>query len=105
MRGSDRRSGVLFSYVDLENRVRRDRPLRSIRQLVDAALEALSGDFSGLYSGDGSSFDTAGDAAAGHAAAGVLLDPLGTAVDGDRFTLPDLYPDRRNVTARILPEF
>jgi len=53
MRGSDSRSGSLFSYVDLETRVRRDHPLRSIRRFADAALEALSGDFSALYSGVG----------------------------------------------------
>jgi len=53
MRGSDRRSGELFSYVDLEARVRRDHPLRSIRRLVDAALEALTADFTRLYSGMG----------------------------------------------------
>jgi transposase len=50
MRGSDRRSGSLFSYVDLEARVRCDHPLRSIRRLADAALETLSEDFSQLYS-------------------------------------------------------
>lgn len=53
MRGSDRRSGSLFSYVDLEARVRGDHPLRAIRSLVEAALEALSEDFSELYSGMG----------------------------------------------------
>jgi transposase len=53
MRGSDSRSGSLFSYVDLEARVRRDHPLRSIRQFADAALEALTADFSALYSGTG----------------------------------------------------
>ncbi|MDQ2860532.1 MAG: IS5 family transposase [Pseudomonadota bacterium] len=53
MRGSDRRSGALFSYVDLEARIRGDHPLRPIRRLVDATLEALSGDFSVLYSGMG----------------------------------------------------
>ena len=53
MRGSDRRSGALFSYVDLESRIRRDHPLRSIRRLVDEALARLSEDFSGLYSGVG----------------------------------------------------
>ena len=53
MRGSDVRSGSLFSYVDLEKRVRRDHPLRSIRQFADAALGALTGDFSRLYSGMG----------------------------------------------------
>ena len=50
MRGADRRSGSLFSYVDVEARVRRDHPLRTIRQLVDTALAALSADFSALYS-------------------------------------------------------
>jgi transposase len=53
MRGSDSRSGSLFSYVDVESRVRPDHPLRAIRRLVDTALEALTEDFSGLYSGMG----------------------------------------------------
>jgi transposase len=49
MRGSDGRSGSLFSYVDLEARVRPDHPLRLIRQIADAALADLSGDFAALY--------------------------------------------------------
>jgi hypothetical protein len=53
MRGSDKRPGELFSYVDLEQRVRADHPLRVIRALTDTALEALSGDFAALYSGLG----------------------------------------------------
>jgi len=53
MRGTDRRSGELFSYVDLEKRVRSDHPLRAIRALTDTALEALSSDFAALYSGTG----------------------------------------------------
>jgi transposase len=53
MRGIDRRSGELFSYVDLEQRVRADHPLRAIREVVSTALAALSGDFAGLYSGMG----------------------------------------------------
>ena len=53
MRGSDKGSGELFSYVDLEKRVRSDHPLRTIRSLTDAALQALSGDFAALYSGTG----------------------------------------------------
>jgi transposase len=53
MRGSDKRSGELFSYVDLEKRVRADHPLRAIRSLTDVALEALSTDFATLYSGTG----------------------------------------------------
>src|SRR5262245_56068570 len=53
MRGSDERSGALFSYVDLEKRVRADHPLRAIRALTDTALEALSVELAALYSGTG----------------------------------------------------
>ena len=53
MRGSDKRSGELFSYVDLEARVRRDHPLRPIREITSAALADLSADFAALYSGLG----------------------------------------------------
>lgn len=49
MRGSDERSGSLFSYVDLEARVGRDHPLRAIRELANAALSDLSADFALLY--------------------------------------------------------
>ncbi len=53
MRGTDSGSGSLFSYVDLEARVRRDHPLRAIRPFVEAALETLSPAFAALYSGMG----------------------------------------------------
>ena len=49
MRGGDGRSGELFSYVDLEKRVRSDHPLRAIRAIVNAALAALEADFAALY--------------------------------------------------------
>jgi transposase len=49
MRGTDKRSGELFSYVDLEQRVRADHPLRAIRETANAALDAISADFSTLY--------------------------------------------------------
>ena len=49
MRGSDELTGSLFSYVDLEARVRRDHPLRPIREIANAALADLSEDFSVLY--------------------------------------------------------
>jgi transposase len=49
MRGSDGRSGSLFSYVDLEARVPRGHPLRSIRQIANGALSDLSGDFAAMY--------------------------------------------------------
>jgi transposase len=53
MRGSDKRSGELFSYVNLEDRVGRDHPLRAIREIANAALADLSGEFAALYSGTG----------------------------------------------------
>ena len=49
MRGSDERTGSLFSYVDLEARVRADHPLRTIREMANAALSDLSGAFDELY--------------------------------------------------------
>jgi transposase len=50
MKGSDERTGALFSYVDLEARVRPDHPLRIIRELVNAALAGLEREFAVLYS-------------------------------------------------------
>ena len=49
MRGSDERSGSLFSYVDLEARVRPDHPLRTIREIANAALVDLTKEFAALY--------------------------------------------------------
>jgi transposase len=50
VRGGDDRTGELFSYVDLEARVRRDHPLRAIRAVVNEALALLERDFAALYS-------------------------------------------------------
>jgi transposase len=41
---------LLFSYVDLEARVRPDHPLRAIRAIVNEALVAMEREFSALYS-------------------------------------------------------
>ena len=49
MRGSDERTGSLFSYVVLESRVRGDHPLRTIRAIANAALNDLSQAFDELY--------------------------------------------------------
>jgi hypothetical protein len=43
------RSEVLFSYVNCEQRVPKDHPLRAILRIVDAALAALTLEFEGLY--------------------------------------------------------
>lgn len=53
MRGSDLRSGALFSYVDLEDRVPAKHPLRKIRQIVNDVLQGLDGAFAKLYAVDG----------------------------------------------------
>ena len=53
MRGDDDICGSLFSYIDLEDRVRADHPLRPIREIANAALVSLSGDFAALHSGIG----------------------------------------------------
>ena len=50
MRGDDANSGSMFSYIDLEKRVRADHPLRVIRAIANAALKALSREFDALYS-------------------------------------------------------
>jgi transposase len=50
MRGDDGICGSLFSYIDLEKRVPADHPLRVIRQIANAALKSLSGEFGKLYS-------------------------------------------------------
>jgi transposase len=50
MRGDDPRHDSMFSYVTPEARVRADHPLRPIRKMTDAALQALSPRFDRLYS-------------------------------------------------------
>lgn len=50
VRGGDERTGELFSYVDLEVRVRRDHPLRAVRAIVNEALSTLEREFAALYS-------------------------------------------------------
>lgn len=49
MRGRDKTSGSLFSYVDLEDRIPPRHPLRKIRQVVNDALASLDAEFEALY--------------------------------------------------------
>jgi transposase len=49
MRGDDRQSAGMFSYIGPEERVPPDHPLRPIREMVDTALRELSGEFARLY--------------------------------------------------------
>ena len=81
MRGSDERSGSLFSYVDLEARVGGPSAAGDPGDRERGAGGAVGGVLGAVFA-DRPALDRAGEAAAGDAVAGVLLDPLGAAVDG-----------------------
>jgi transposase len=53
MRGDDRQTGWMFSYVSPEERVPPEHPLRAIRQMTDAIFDRLSPRFDRLYSNIG----------------------------------------------------
>ena len=53
MRGDDPRQGNVFSYISIEQRVPKDHPLRSLRELVDEVLKEMSPRFSRIYSSSG----------------------------------------------------
>ena len=53
MRGREAGSANLFSYVQLEDRVPAEHPLRPIRALADEVLSGLNARFESLYSGLG----------------------------------------------------
>ena len=53
MRGQDLHQDAMFSYLSPEQRVRKDHPLRVIRQLTDEALQRLSRRFDQMYSWTG----------------------------------------------------
>ena len=82
MRGGDERSGSLFSYVDLEARVGQRPSAAGDPRDRERGAGGAGGRVLGAVFADRAAFDPAGEAAAGDAAAGVLFDPLGAAVDG-----------------------
>jgi hypothetical protein len=53
MRGSDTRTGELFSCEDPEKGVPEKHPLRLVRAVVNDILAALVGDFAKTYAPDG----------------------------------------------------
>ena len=69
MRGEDRTSGALLSYVDVEARIPARHPLRAMRRLTNAALAELDARFSALYQGIGRLVHPAGAASASFASA------------------------------------
>jgi transposase len=53
MRGADQRRDGLFSYVRMDARIPQQHPLRSIRRIVDEALDTLDERFDALYADNG----------------------------------------------------
>ena len=53
MRGQDRTSGSLFSYVDLDSRIPARHPLRAMREIVNEALDRLDASVEALYKDGG----------------------------------------------------
>lgn len=53
MRGTDQQQSHMFSYLSPEMRVRKDHPLRAIREMVDEVLGALSPQFDRMYAHEG----------------------------------------------------
>jgi transposase len=50
MRGDDRQTGYMFSYLSPEERIPADHPLRPVRRMTEAIFERLSPRFDRLYS-------------------------------------------------------
>ena len=50
MRGDDKQQTAMFSYLNIEDRIPRDHPLRRIRAMADVALKELWAHFEALYS-------------------------------------------------------
>lgn len=53
MRGTDHKQSPLFSYVNLEDRIPRDHPLRRVKSLADLVLRSMSPHFDALYAEGG----------------------------------------------------
>jgi transposase len=49
MRGADQKQGSIYSYVSMERRIRKDHPLRKIRELVDGALGRMERELDAMY--------------------------------------------------------
>lgn len=49
MRGADEQQAQMFSYINLEDRIPRDHPLRPIRTIVDRCLKQMQAHFNTLY--------------------------------------------------------
>jgi len=53
MRGQDEQQGVMYSYINIEDRIPANHPLRSIRSMIDRSLKELSALFDVHYAKTG----------------------------------------------------
>ena len=81
MRGGDKRTGELFSYVDLEKRVRVGSSTESDQRACERGAGGAGARILCALCAD-RAVDPAGEAAPSDAVAGVLFNPVGTAADG-----------------------
>jgi hypothetical protein len=77
MRGKDDQQLDVFSYINREQRVPQDHPLRPLRVMTDEALGNLQPRFNKLYT-----VDCAGEVVAGAPCASSVLGAKRTDVDG-----------------------
>ena len=64
-RGQGQSQLNMLAFIDLEERVPQDHPLRRIKMFADAALAELSPIFDAMYAADGATLDSAGALAQG----------------------------------------
>src|ERR1700691_1197035 len=55
MRGSEQKQGSIYSHVSMERRIRREHPLRRIREMVDGALGRMDRELDAMYAKRGRS--------------------------------------------------
>lgn len=53
MRGTDHKQNALFSYINIEERIAQDHPLRRVKMLADLVLRTMSAQFDSLYAEGG----------------------------------------------------
>ena len=53
MRGNDEQQGNVFRYINLDDRIPQEHPLRRIRHMTDTTLRQMSLQFEALYAGNG----------------------------------------------------
>lgn len=53
MRGKTNTQDALFSYINLEDRIPNDHPIRKVRQIIDSALREIEHEFDNMYATKG----------------------------------------------------